>query len=154
MRKNIIFTVFWAALTFFGLMGNAYAEDPIYTGTFNNNAISGYDAVSYFSKDGVPVKGSKKFKTKWNGATWLFSSEENLNKFKSNQTKYAPQYGGYCAWAAAHETLAKSDPKAYTIVNGKLYLNYNKSIRDKWLPRKEELIPLADENYPELIELP
>ena len=153
MKKSITLSAFLAILTIFGFGGQALADDPIYTGTFSSNAVKGYDTVSYFMGDGVPVKGSEEFQTKWRGANWQFSSEENLNKFKANPEKYAPQYGGYCAWAAAHGTLAKGDPKVYTLEDGKLYLNYDKSIHEGWLPRKAELIAVADEKYPELVDL-
>jgi YHS domain-containing protein len=137
----------------FSFGGAAHADDPIYTGTFSNAALKGYDSVSYFMGDGVPVKGSDDFKTEWRGADWKFSSQENLDKFKANPEKFAPQYGGYCAWAAAHGTLAKGDPTVYHLENGKLYLNYDESINEGWLPRKDELIVKADEKYPELVEL-
>ncbi len=150
--KNIVFAGFLAIISIFGLSGHASAEATIYTGLFINNAVGGYDTVSYFMGDGVPVKGSKKFQTKWNGANWLFSTQENLDKFKASPKKFAPQYGGYCAWAAAHETLAKGDPKNYHIENGKLYLNYDANIHKQWLPRRAELIPVADAQYPQLLQ--
>ena len=135
----------------FGLTGAAMADDPIYTGTFSNTALKGYDSVSYFQGDGVPVKGLEQFETKWRGANWRFASKDNLEDFKASPEKYAPQYGGYCAWAAAHDSLAKGDPLVYTMVNGKLYLNYDQSINKSWQPRKEELIQKADKLYPALI---
>ena len=140
-----------AGIILLGLGGQALADKPIYTGALSNLAVGGYDAISYFEGDGVPVKGSKKFKTSWKGADWHFSSQENLDKFLASPEKYAPQYGGYCAWAAAHGTLAKGDPKTYTLLDGKLYLNYDKSINDGWLPRKEELIKKADMKFPDLV---
>jgi YHS domain-containing protein len=153
MRKNILFATFMAVFTVFGWTGQGFADNPIYTGSFSDNAIKGYDTVSYFMGDGVPVKGSKDFQTIWLGASWLFSSQANLDKFKADPEKYAPQYGGYCSWAAAHDVLAKGDPNTYLLENGKIYLNYDKSISDAWLPRKDELIPLADVKYPELVDL-
>lgn len=153
MKHNILLAAFLAVFALFGFSAQAQASDPIYTGTFSNTAIKGYDTVSYFQGDGVPVKGSQDFKTDWRGATWLFSSQDNLNAFKDSPEKYAPQYGGYCAWAAAHGSLAKGDPAVYTLIDGKLYLNYDKSIHQKWLPRTDELIPRADKEYPELVEI-
>ena len=129
-----------------------FAGDPIYTGTFNNKAAGGFDVVSYFQGEGNPVKGSKEFKTEWKGAQWFFSSKENLDTFKKEPEKYAPQYGGYCAWAAAQGNLAKGDPKVYHIENGKLYLNYNKSIKKKWFPERASFIEKADEVFPTLID--
>lgn len=132
---------------------NVSAKDPVYTSFLSNKAIQGYDSVSYFQGDGIPVEGSDDFQTEWRGATWYFSSAENLQAFQSQPEKYAPQYGGYCAWAAAHDSLAKGDPLIYEIVGDKLYLNYNERIGYQWSPRKEELIPVADEKYPELVDL-
>ena len=109
MKKFIIVAATFF-VTLFGITGIANADAPIYTGTFSNKALKGYDAVSYFQNDGVPVKGSDEFQTEWNGADWYFSSADNLNAFRANPEQYAPQYGGYCAWAAAHDTLAKGDP--------------------------------------------
>lgn len=148
MIKTIFATAF---LAFFMMVGPASADDPIYTSTFSNKAVGGYDTLTYYDEDG-PVKGSEDFQTSWHGADWYFSSAENLEKFKADPTQYAPQYGGYCAWAAAHGTLAKGDPEIWDIVDGKLYLNYDQSIQDKWSPRKAELIEKADAEYPELIE--
>lgn len=148
MTKFILASAF---LAFFTLVSPAHAADPIYTGTFNNKAVGGYDTVAYH-KAGKPVKGSKDFKTEYKGAEWFFASQENLDLFKADPAKYAPQYGGYCAWAAAHDTLAKGDPEHWHIEDGKLYLNFNKKINDQWLPRRAELIPVADEAFPDLLE--
>lgn len=153
MIKKIAIFAFAAVIGVFSITNTALADDPIYTSTFSNEAIKGYDTVSYFQGNGAPVKGSDAFKTEWRGADWLFSSQANLDAFKASPTKYAPQYGGYCAWATAHGSLAKGDPTVYTVVNNKLYLNYNKSIHAKWGPRKAELIPVADGEYPNLVDL-
>ncbi len=147
--KTNIFTTFFVVM--FMLAGHAMAaENQISTGIFSNKAVSGYDTVSYFTQ-GKAVKGSSEHITQWKGADWLFSSAANLEKFKSNPEKYAPQYGGYCAWAVAHDTLASSDPEQWHIENGKLYLNYDKSIKSKWLPRRGELIPSANRKFSSLI---
>lgn len=82
-----------------------FAADEIYTGIFSNKAVSGYDTVAYFTQ-GKPVKGDSKWQTEYKGADWYFSSQENLDKFKADPDAYAPQYGGYCAWAiSARMTL-------------------------------------------------
>ncbi len=148
MFKGIITTM---ALAFFILTAPAQAAQEVYTPWLHNKAVSGYDTVSYHT-EGKPVVGKDEFKTTYKGATWLFSSQENLDLFKANPEKYEPQYGGYCAWAVAHDNLVKADPKVWTIIDGKLYLNYDKSIEEKWLPRQEELIPVGDKKYPELIK--
>ncbi len=90
-------------------------------------AIKGYDAVAYF-RQGAPVKGSPAFKQQWMGATWLFSSAEIRDLFAADPDKYAPRYGGYCAYAVSEGHTASIDPEAWKIVDGKLYLNYSKGI--------------------------
>ena len=77
---------------------NVYALDPIYTGIFSDKAIKGYDTVAYFT-EGKPIKGKEQFSIEYMKATWLFSSQQNLDLFTGNPQKYAPQYGGYCAYA-------------------------------------------------------
>lgn len=128
----------------------AKAASPIYTSLFSNAAVSGYDTVSYFSSEG-PVKGKSEFSTQWEGATWSFANADNLAKFKANPTKYAPQYGGYCAYAVAQGALAKGDPKQWHIDDGKLYLNINSGIKKKWLSNKGNFIQQADQNFTALI---
>lgn len=128
----------------------ASAVDPTYTGFFSSTAIKGYDTVSYFT-EGKAVKGDKSYSTEYNNATWLFSSQENLDLFVAQPEKYAPQYGGYCAYAVAQNTTAAVDPELFTIHNDKLYLNYNRSINDKWNANKDNFIVDADKNWPALL---
>ena len=115
--------------------------------TTDEGAIHGYDAVAYF-KEGKPLKGKKEFSILWNGAQWSFSSKQNLETFKSNPEKYAPQYGGYCAYGTSEGHKAPTQPDAFTIVNDKLYLNYNKDVKAEWNKNQKERIMKADENWP------
>lgn len=147
-----------AALTLlFSLSITASAGDAIYTGIFSSKAVGGYDTVAYFT-EGKPVKGSKKFKTTYMEAEWRFSSQENLDAFLADPQKYAPQYGGYCAWAmggAENGTRgfkASGDPKIWKIVDGKLYLNYDEDIYEKWSVDIPGFIEKADRFYPETVE--
>ncbi|MFK7838717.1 MAG: YHS domain-containing (seleno)protein [Bdellovibrionales bacterium] len=144
MKKFLFITL--AALT---VLFGAPAQADIYTGTFSNTAVNGYDTVAYFTQS-RPVKGNKEFSTEWKGAKWNFSSAENLELFKTNPEKYAPQYGGYCAFAVGHNSLAAGNPNHWHIEDGKLYLNINETIQNKWLPRRDELISKADKNFPAL----
>ncbi|WP_133012228.1 YHS domain-containing (seleno)protein [Marinomonas flavescens] len=129
----------------------SYAQDLVYTGYFNNKALSGYDTVAYFT-DNKPVVGDKKFVTKYKGADWYFANEEHLAMFKLNPEKYAPQYGGYCAWAiGAQSSFASADPEQWAIVNGKLYLNYDADIKAKWDKDPSGFIEKADKVWPKLI---
>ena len=131
---------------------NAFADDPIETGTFNNYAIYGYDTVAYWTENKA-VKGNKKITTEWRGAEWHFSSEQNRDLFVANPEKYAPQYGGYCAYAMSDGRLVGVDEDAFTIVDDKLYLNYSKSVMKEWRSNQAQFISEADAQYPTLVDL-
>ena len=106
------------------------ADDPVYTGRFSNVAVDGVDVIELFA--GTVTKGEEQFQTLYKGAEWRFSSQENLERFIADPAAFAPQYGGYCAWAIADGKYAKGSAKHWAIVDGKLYLNYNRSIQKKW----------------------
>ncbi len=129
----------------------ALADKPeIYTGFGSNLAVGEYDTVAYFT-DGEPVKGSKDFEMEFKGAKWRFSSQENLAAFEAAPDAFRPQYGGYCAWAMANRDLAKGDPKFWRIVDGRLYLNVNRSIQKKWLKDIPGFIEKADAIWPGIL---
>lgn len=132
---------------------SAFADDPIETGTFNNKAIYGYDTVAYFTQEKA-VKGNKKFITQYLGADWYFSSQKHLDMFTNNPEKYAPQYGGYCAYAMSDGRLVGVDEEAFTLLDGKLYLNYSKSVMKEWRSDKAQFIEEANGWYPKLVDLP
>ena len=138
------------AVTLLLISSLSFAADPVHTGLFSDVAIDGYDAVAYFTES-KPVKGLKQHTLDWNGVEWRFASSENKTLFQQNPEKYAPQYGGYCAFAVAHNSLAAGDPQKWHIENGKLYLNLNAGIQQKWLSDKDAFIPLADRYFPGLI---
>ena len=130
---------------------SAIAVEPVYSsGFFSKSAIKGYDTVAYFTQNKA-VKGKSKYSVEFQGATWLFASQENLDLFKSDPEKFSPQYGGYCAYAVSQGETAPIKPELFTIHDGKLYLNYNKKINDKWSDSKESFIKEADENWPKLL---
>ena len=116
-----------------------------------DGAIRGYDPLAYFDRKG-PVKGSKQFTHQWNGATWHFASAENRDQFAAAPEKYAPQYGGYCAYAVAQGYTANIDPAAWTIMDGKLYLNYSLSVRERWRKDIPGYIRKADTNWPAVLQ--
>ncbi|WP_425389553.1 YHS domain-containing (seleno)protein [Ekhidna sp.] len=124
-------------------------KGPIYT--TNDGAIKGYDPVAYFNQ-GEPIKGNESFTYKWKEADWHFSSQENLEAFKADPKKYAPQFGGYCAYGVSKGSLYKIDPDAWKIVEGKLYLNYSKGIQNKWEADRDALIKKAEENWPGVVK--
>jgi len=98
----------------------------------NDVAIHGYDPVAYFTDD-KPVKGVAKYTAIHEGAIYRFSSAKNRDLFKSNTSKYAPQFGGYCAMGVALDKKLDVDPDAFYITDNKLYLNLNKAVQKKWL---------------------
>ena len=128
---------------------SAYALEPVYS-SFIGGAIRGYDPVAYFTR-GEPVKGSNDFSLEWQDAKWKFSSEENKALFIANPEKYTPQYGGYCAWAASQGYTASTDPNAWTIHNGRLYLNYSKSVQQTWSKDIPGNIRKGNTNWPQLL---
>ena len=104
------------------------------------SAINGYDAVAYF-KEAKPVKGQDAFSYKWKASNWLFTSQQNLDSFKLDPEKFAPQFGGYCAYGMSEAYKAPTDPTAFTIVENKLYLNYNSRVKEIWskdMPKRIE----------------
>ncbi|GAB4496576.1 MAG: YHS domain-containing (seleno)protein [Saprospiraceae bacterium] len=109
-------------------------------------AIKGYDPVAYFTQN-KPVKGAADITFEWNGATWHFASAENRDLFKGNPEKYVPQYGGWCAYGWAQGYPAKTEPEAWSIVDGKLYLNYSLDVRSDWDKKRAEYIQAADKNW-------
>lgn len=127
----------------------AHAVDPINTGLLGNTAVKGYDVVAYQTEN-RPVKGSGKFVYEWKGAKWQFASAAHLKLFEQNPERYAPQYGGYCAYAVARDYTAGIDPEAWTVIGDKLYLNYSKDIQKQWEANRDADIASADRNWPKL----
>jgi hypothetical protein len=115
----------------------------------NGLAIGGYDAVAYFT-DQQAKKGDSSIQLEWNGAKWLFSKIENRKLFEASPDKYAPQYGGYCAYGASRGYKAQTDPTAWTIVGQKLYLNYSQKVKTAWLPDTTTRIQAANQYWEQL----
>jgi YHS domain-containing protein len=133
------------------------AEPPINTlknslfGGRTDTAINGYDTVAYFTLR-KPVPGSDAFVHAWMGAKWKFASQAHLDLFKAEPEKYAPQYGGYCAYGVAQDNLVKVAPDQFTIRDGKLYLNYDADIQAKWLKDPAGYIKAADAKFGTLLK--
>jgi len=130
-----------------GALAPAQAIDPVYSA--DGAAIGGYDPVAYFTRE-EPVAGKPELTADYQGATWRFASAENRDLFVADPAKYAPQYGGYCAWAVSQGYTAQVDPEAWSVRDGKLYLNYSKVIRARWALNKDGNIAAADSNWPGL----
>ena len=120
-----------------------YADDGI--------AIDGTDAVAYFTQ-GKPVAGSPHITHDWMGVTWRFASQENRAAFAANPEAYAPQYGGYCAYAVSEGYTASTVPEAWKIVDGKLYLNYSRGIQRRWERDIPGRIAAGDANWPGVLK--
>lgn len=115
----------------------------------NGVAIKGYDAVAYFEQK-RPERGKAEFQYDWMGAKWRFASAANRDLFAAQPERYAPQFGGYCAWAVGHAYTASADPEAWSVIDGKLYLNYNKDVQKQWLPDAAKWIGEGNKNWPSL----
>jgi hypothetical protein len=112
-------------------------------------ALHGYDAVSYFASP-APLEGKPEFEQSWGGARWRFASAENRDRFVADPTRYAPQFGGYCAKAVSENHTADVDPLAYKLVDGKLYLNYSPKVQKLWEEDLYGRIARANEYWPAL----
>lgn len=113
-------------------------------------AIRGYDTVAYFTQS-KPVKGDEKYSVEWSDATWLFSTQEHADLFKNDPEAYAPQYGGYCAYGVAQNYLVKIEADQWTIVDDKLYLNYDSGVQKKWVKDIPGFIDQANEKFSSLL---
>jgi len=131
------------------LSPQVYAEKPAVFAT-GEGAIRGYDPVAYFTV-GKPTKGSDKYFFEWEGETFKFASAENLAMFKADPSKYAPQYGGYCAYAVSEGYTATTAPEAWTIVDDRLYLNYSLGVQKRWANDIPGRIAAADKNWPRVL---
>lgn len=141
-------TLFKATLASTALLASSlsFAANVEVNANANDLAIKGYDTVSYFTK-GAPTKGSDKYTAAYNGAIYQFSSAHNRDLFKAEPAKYAPQYGGYCAMGVALNKKLDTDPTAWHVRNGKLYLNLNKAVQKKWSTDIPGYIETAQGNW-------
>lgn len=110
-------------------------------------ALAGHDPVAYFT-EGVPRPGDPAIALDWDGVRWLFATEANREAFRADPAAFAPQYGGYCAWAMAEGYTAPIDPEAWRIVDGRLYLNYSRRVQSRWEDDIPGNISRADANWP------
>ena len=122
-----------------------------YVAPISKVALEGYDPVSYFT-EAAPRKGDARFTATFKGAEYRFASAANLARFQSNPEAFLPQYGGYCAWAVAGGYTAKGDPLAWKVVNGKLYLNYDQKIQQRWAKDIPGNIAKGDKNWPQVLK--
>ena len=138
MNKILLVLSFLLAATTVDADTLQYATD--------RGAIDGYDTVSYFT-NGRPERGNPNITAEWNGVEWHFVSHEHRDAFIENPQKYAPEYGGFCALGMAHGGGVPTNPEAWTIWNGKLYLNMIDEVRTTWLYSPDKLIERADRKW-------
>jgi hypothetical protein len=149
-EKSTVVAILVITVIYSLTLSPAFAIEPI-NKTSDGLAIKGYDPVAYFI-DRRPVRGSREFEYVWMGAKWRFSTAGHKDLFIKAPDKYAPKYGGYCAYAVSQGTTADIDPDAWNIVDGRLYLNLSKRIKDKWSKDIPGYIKKADENWPKLLK--
>ena len=106
-------------------------QTPSVNTTRSNLAVHGYDVVAYVTKSAA-IKGRSEFEYRWQDAIWRFASAEHRDLFHKSPDTYAPQFGGYCAWAVSRGYTADVDPDAWCVVDGKLYLNYSRRVQRMW----------------------
>jgi YHS domain-containing protein len=146
VRRGFLALVFAAA----GAAAPALADQPpVYA--VGGGAIRGYDPVAYFT-DRKPAKGKAEFSYDWQGAKWLFASAAHRDAFAKAPETYAPRYGGYCAYGVSQGYAVKVEPDAWSIVDGKLYLNYDKSVQKTWLKNTPGYVADADKKWPAVLK--
>lgn len=150
MRRARIAGTRWLAFLLPFLLSPAVSAVAPVNDNGTGTAISGYDVVAYF-EDAAPRKGDRALRHDWKGATWWFATGAHRDAFASDPERYAPQYGGYCAYAVAHGGTAKVDPQAWKVRDGKLYLNLSKRIQARWEQDIPGFIERANRNWPELL---
>lgn len=149
-RRSVVFGATSVACAAVVLGGSRVAAETPQIYSESGVAVDGSDVVAYF-KQGRPVTGSDAYTVMWSGVEWRFASAENRDLFAANPAAYAPQYGGYCAWAVSQGYTASTVPDAWKIVDGKLYLNYSKRIQRRWERDIPSQIASADSNWPAVL---
>jgi hypothetical protein len=145
--------LFLASLTLLAALSPtlARAADEVFVTA--EGAIRGYDPVAYHTQ-GKPVRGLATITTQWNGATWRFATIANRKRFIADPARYAPVYGGYCAYGTSQGYKVSTDPAAFSVVDGRLYLNYSKPVQFTWRLDRAVYIQQADRNWPALERTP
>lgn len=145
--KKMFMTIACAFFIGAGFAQSAAAPAPAAYFENKEGAIRGYDPVAYFTY-GKAVKGNTQLTCSWSGSNWYFDSQKNLDAFKADPEKYAPQFGGYCAYGVSENHKSPTDPQAFTIVDGKLYLNYSPKVKELWMKNRDERIKQANSYWP------
>lgn len=148
MIKRLFSACLGAGLVLVPLSAQA-KPDAVYTSWRNNVAAEGYDVVTFFS--GKPQLGKVEFTTRYEGADWFFYNQGNKDLFLTNPDLFAPQYGGYCAWAVSKGKLAPGSPDYWHVEDGRLYFNYNSRIKRRWQRTRAKFIQAADKRWSDIL---
>lgn len=149
---TIIFTLIGGTMLFSGGSPEDSGQGIYVSG--KHIALKGADVVAYY---GLPpeagaIYGRPEISHEWKGATWLFATDETRERFIEDPERYAPRYGGYCAYALSQNKLVGTDPDAWTIYGDRLYVNNNLNGREKWRQDKDGYITQADVYWPRHLE--
>ncbi|MEM7433643.1 MAG: YHS domain-containing (seleno)protein [Myxococcota bacterium] len=143
LRKSLLIVVALSALTASSAFASNHEASTV--------AAGGYDVITYFDNK-RPVRGSGHFVSEYDGATYLFTTAANKKKFDRNPAKYAPAYGGFCAYGVSVGKKFVGDPEVYRVVNGTLYLNLDAGVQDLWLADSAKFIKKADKQWPQIVD--
>ena len=141
-----------AALTLATPAPAAEVREPEIWTDMHGRALKGYDPVAYHLER-RPVQGTQDFAYEWKGAEWWFSSAENRDRFIADPDRWAPQFGGYCAWGIAKDRVVGINPTIFRIFDDKLYLNLNMKVHKEWLGKHGSFIARANNKWPEILVL-
>jgi YHS domain-containing protein len=142
---------FLVAVVLFTALSGIAAAKELHNLTRDGVAIQGYDPVAFFT-DNRPVKGSAQFQSQYDGAKYYFASAEHKAAFDKEPGKYEPQFGGYCAYGASQGHPAPVKIEAWQIVNGRLLMQYDLDIKDKFNKDQQGNLRKADQNWPGIVE--
>ncbi len=145
MNIKKLFTGLISAIALIAISSNAIAGSNYHS----TPAVQGYDVVTYHT-DKRPLRGNGNYTANHDGATYTFSSKENMQTFKASPEKYIPAYNGYCAFGVSVGKKFIGDPEVYRVINGKTYLNLDSGIQAQWLKDTDGRIVTADKKWPKI----
>lgn len=143
-RSSRLHLLFLTAIALTAMLSTAHAADEVFA--TDAGAIRGYDPVAYHTES-KPVPGSPDITHVWSGATWRFASDANRKLFVADPERYAPRYGGFCAYGTSRGYKVSTQPEAFAIVDGKLYLNYSKAVQTTWNQNRPHYIDTANHEW-------
>jgi hypothetical protein len=140
-----------SAIVFGAAVAATAAAKPLVNVSRGELALRGHDAVAYWT-EGRPALGTAHFEHRWNGAVWRFATAANRDAFAKDPARYAPEFGGYCAYAVSRGYTADADPSAWRIVDGRLYLNYSRRVQALWEQDIQGNIAKGRSNWPAVLD--